>query len=148
MILGDKVKKIVLMCVSSLLLFTGCTSKITCTVSTKNGEDASGAEKMDTILNVTFDKDKVKKVNQKMTLTFKKDDDIIDTVFDAINDGYKEFKKEKGIKIDTSKDKNKIVVDVEIIPEKQKDSTNNIINVDLSKEELISDLESEGYTCK
>lgn len=141
-------KKLSLLGLFSLFILTGCTTKVTCTASTKNGEDAVGAKNMDTTIDIVFDKEKVKSVDEKVILTFGKDNTSIDTVFEAINKGYEQYKDEKGIDIKTSKENDKILVDVKIIPDKQKDSTDNVINVELSKEELIKDLEKDGYTCK
>jgi len=142
--LGDDMKKLLVLSFICMFLFTGCTNKVTCTMKTSDT-----GRKVDTTLNISFKNDKVHVVDEVSVLTFDEDyKDSIDAVFTSINDGYKQYKDEKGITIDTSKDDKSITVKIKIIPEKQKDSTDNIINVDLSKKELIKDLESEGYTCK
>lgn len=141
--IGDDMKKI-LGCIVFLLLFTGCTDKVVCTKEVSEFD-----RKMTTTLNIKFDNDKVKMVNETVVLKFKKDYvDTIDTVYDAINESYEQYKNEKGIDIKTSKDKDSIKVSVEIIPEKQKNSTYNVIDVELNKKESIDDLIKEGYTCK
>ena len=140
---GDDMKKVFCFIVC-LLLFTGCTNKVTCTMHT-----AETGRKMDVNLDVIFDNDKAKEVNEVNVLTFDKDfAEDIDDIFDAINVDYKQYENEPGIDIQTSKDKNSIITKIKIIPEKLNNPKNSIMDVDLSKKELIDSLSKEGYACK
>ena len=105
--------------------------------------------KVDTTINIKFNNDKVKIVNEKIVFKFDKDYvNTIDTSYDDIRESFKQYESEKGIDIDASKEKDSIIVNIKIDPEKQKDSTKNLIDVESSKEDLIADLTKEGYTCK
>ena len=137
-------KKILFLCLFSLFLFTGCTSKVTCTMNS-----SETGRKVSTTLKITFKGDKVHTLDENSVFTFNKDYlSTIDVVYDAMNEGYKKYDEDPGIKINTSKEKDTITVKIKIIPEKQKTTSDNIIDVQLSKPDLIKELETEGYTCK
>lgn len=142
--IGDIVKKVISLGLLSLLLITGCTNKVTCTM-----KSSETGRKVDTTINIKFNNDKVKIVNEKIVFKFDKDYvNTIDTSYDDIKESFKQYESEKGIDIDASKEKDSIIVNIKIDPEKQKDSTKNLIDVESSKEDLIADLTKEGYTCK
>lgn len=142
--IGDIVKKVISLGLLSLLLITGCTNKVTCTM-----KSSETGRKVDTTINIKFNNDKVKIVNEKIVFKFDKDYvNTIDTSYDDIRESFKQYESEKGIDIDASKEKDSIIVNIKIDPEKQKDSTKNLIDVESSKEDLIADLTKEGYTCK
>lgn len=142
--IGDIVKKVISLGLLSLLLITGCTNKVTCTM-----KSSETGRKVDTTINIKFNNDKVKIVNEKIVFKFDKDYvNSIDTSYDDIRESFKQYESEKGIDIDASKEKDSIIVNIKIDPEKQKDSTKNLIDVESSKEDLIADLTKEGYTCK
>ncbi len=142
--IGDIVKKVIGLGLLSVLLITGCTNKVTCTM-----KSSETGRKVDTTINIKFNNDKVKIVNEKIVFKFDKDYvNTIDTSYDEIRESFKQYESEKGIDIDASKGKDSIIVNIKIDPEKQKDSSKNLIDIEQSKEDLISDLTNEGYTCK
>ena len=143
-IAGDDMKKGVLACFLICTFFlTGCGNKLTCTMNTTDE-----GRKTITTIDVDFKDDNVSEVNEKIVITF--DDnytDTIETLYNTINENYKQYEDEKGIKIETSRGDDNITVNINIIPELQKDSENNLINVETTRKELIADLTGQGYTC-
>ena len=85
--IGDIVKKVISLGLLSLLLITGCTNKVTCTM-----KSSETGRKVDTTINIKFNNDKVKIVNEKIVFKFDKDYvNTIDTSYDDIRESFKQY---------------------------------------------------------
>lgn len=139
-------KKILFFSIIGLFVFTGCSSnKLKCTyVGTDTGK------KVTTVINVTFDKDEVSKIDEQINMEFDKEyKESIDSIYNALEVQNAELEKQDGIKVKTTKGDDNINITIDIDAKKQsgKEIDGIAINTKLSKKEMKKDLENSGYKC-
>ena len=127
-----------------ILILTGCSKKYNCTYT----EDNNGILKEE-ILSLKFKNDKLVKVIDNITLTLSKEyEDAIKSTYDTINSEYRKYKKLEGYTVKTKLDNNKIITNLKIDLNKTKSKSIHLFDTSLKKDEIINELEENGYVCK
>lgn len=127
-----------------ILILTGCSKKYNCTYT----EDNNGILKEET-MNLVFKKDNLIKVIDNITLTLSSEyKDAIKSTYDTINSEYRKYKKLEGYIVKTKLDNNKIITNLKIDLNKTKSKSIHLFDTSLKKDEIINELEENGYVCK
>lgn len=139
-------KKILVLGLIGLFIFTGCSSnKLKCSfIGTDTGK------KVTTVINVTFDKNEVSKINEKINMVFDKEyKESIDSIYKALETQNSELEKLDGVKVKTTKGDENIDITIDIDAKKQsgKEIDGITINTKLNRKEMKKELENSGYQC-
>lgn len=127
-----------------VLILTGCSRKYSCTYK----EDNNGILKEETI-NIILKKGNVTKVLDKTILTLSKEyEDAIKNTYTTINSEYRKYKKLEGYTVTTKLDNNKIITNLKIDLTKTKNKSIFLFDASLKEDEIIKELEENGYMCK
>ena len=74
--------------------------------------------------------------------------DAIKSTYDTINSEYRKYKKLEGYIVKTKLDNNKIITNLKIDLNKTKSKSIHLFDTSLKKDEIINELEENGYVCK
>lgn len=131
----------------TVVTLSGCGNekKLICTLE---GKDLG--KKMVQHMEVSFTKEEVSKVTNKIETTYEDEyKEEIEASYKALEEGLKQYKEEDGIKSKLTRGDDKITVELNFDMKKQKEKSSEAsgVNIEASREEVKSDLESQGYTC-
>ncbi|MCI8445942.1 MAG: hypothetical protein HFH31_00450 [Bacilli bacterium] len=104
-------------------------------------------------VNITFKKDIIREasLNTKIELSEQAYMDNIDIVYNALEEQYKDVKKESGVAIKTNKTSNSISVNIKIDARKNPEQVSLIgsnIEGNMNYKDAKAALEKDGYICK
>lgn len=141
-------KKLGYLCILTIAIFlsTGCGNKnLSCKLEGKDlGKDLVQH------MEVEFDKEEVTKVTNKIETTYEEEyKEEIEVSYQALEESFKQYKKEDGIETKLTKGKDKITVEVTFDMKKQSEASKDISGIDTkaTREEIKKDLENQGYVC-
>lgn len=148
MIIGDNMKKVMLLGVIGLVLcLTGCSEKKL--VCTSTGKDLGKEVKTEVI--VKFDKKEASKVEETIDMIFEEEYiSSIDSIYNALEEQSKLYNGKTGITVKSTKGDNNIRVKINIDVKAQQDEENavNVIDVAGTRSDVKKSMETSGYTCK
>lgn len=143
-------KKVLLIALlSGLILVTGCGEKTESLSCIKAGKSDQFSLKQETI--VTFTEGKITKLENKSYTEFGSDAmDGFDTYYNNLTSTLNVYKDKSGVKLDIEKGKNSISTSVTFdIPKISENEVEGLtVDPTASKEQVIAELELDGYTCK
>ena len=143
-------KKVLLITLlSGLILVTGCGQKTENLSCIKAGKSDQFSLKQETL--VTFEKGKITKLENKSYTEFGEDAmDGFDAYYNTLTSILNVYKDKSGVILNIEKGKNNISTSVTFDIDKVSKNEVEGLTVDptASKEQVIAELELDGYTCK
>lgn len=143
-------KKVLLITLlSGLFLFTGCGQKMDTLSCIKAGKSDQFSTKQETI--VTFTDGKITKLENKSYTEFGEEAlDGFDAYYNNLASSLNVYKNKSGVKLEISNTTNSISTSVTFDISKISENEVEGLTVDptAAKEQVIAELELDGYTCK
>jgi len=142
-------KKMITICFLICILFlTGCQkNKLVCTQKDDSIDDL----KSETKYTFTFNEETVKKVTMTTEVTLSgdyNDETFIENYKSSATEAADEYNEAKGVSATVSNKKNVVTLKVEMDSTKMSKEDVEAYGLDLTKDELKTEFENIGYTCK
>lgn len=138
---------IILAC--GLIILTGCGQKTDTLSCIKAGKGEQFSLKQETI--ITFEKEKISKLENKSYTEFGEEAmDGFDTYYNTLSNSLNIYNDKPGIKLNITKGENSITTSVifDIATIAKNESEDLTVDPTATKEQVIAELELDGYTCK